>query len=363
MRTSDNGFSYILVILDLFSGFAITRALRTKDASEVTHGFYTALCEFGRPKVIQSDDGPEFVNALVKKLAELYNIKLHVSTPHYHRSIGKVERANRTLEHILHKMLESAIAAWDLMLPYATLLYNTNIHSTTKCSPFVLMFGRSAGLENDNILPYQATELDTASWLAHQANILKIVFPTVMKLSDAAREQTRKQFEKSHTIVEPLPIGTHVMARDTNRSSKHEPPFTGPFEVKELKDTGSYLIGNNRDQIQRPRNALKPIPASKVLDQSLYTVDHIVGHRGSLHRPNAIKYLVHWKNFSSAADSWEPSTAFSDQKVISDYWALQAPVRLTKRTREQQSQAIQGTSHSQTKLSNSKSKRHKPRNP
>jgi len=59
LPTTAQGNSYIMVILDLFTAFAITRALPSKDAKTVAHALWPIICEWGPPKMIQSDDGSE----------------------------------------------------------------------------------------------------------------------------------------------------------------------------------------------------------------------------------------------------------------------------------------------------------------
>jgi hypothetical protein len=42
---------------------------------------------------------------------------------------------------------------WDKLLPYIQFTYNTSLNATTKCTPFELMYGRSARLPLDLIIP------------------------------------------------------------------------------------------------------------------------------------------------------------------------------------------------------------------
>jgi transposase InsO family protein len=51
---------------------------------------------FGLPASIQSDNGPEFVSSISKKLAKTLNIHWRFHIPYHPQSSGKVESANCT---------------------------------------------------------------------------------------------------------------------------------------------------------------------------------------------------------------------------------------------------------------------------
>jgi len=110
MPTSLNQYSYILVVIDLFTSFVLTRPLKTKSAQETALELLKIVGDFGPPKIIQSDAGSEFCNSIVEELCSLTGTELRISTPYYKHSTGSVERVNRTLSSSLRKMLEGAIA-------------------------------------------------------------------------------------------------------------------------------------------------------------------------------------------------------------------------------------------------------------
>jgi hypothetical protein len=55
-----------------------------------------------------------------------------------------VERMNRTLKDILLKLVNEKQNEWDIWIPQALLAYRSTKHSSTRFSPFTLMFGREA---------------------------------------------------------------------------------------------------------------------------------------------------------------------------------------------------------------------------
>lgn len=52
---------------------------------------------YGPMKVIKTDRGTEYKNALVSELCEMLNIKHNFSTAHHHETVGVIERNHRSL--------------------------------------------------------------------------------------------------------------------------------------------------------------------------------------------------------------------------------------------------------------------------
>lgn len=334
MPTSSEGHKYIMLLIDIFSGFCIARALYTKTAKEVAAALHEIFCTIGAPETLQSDEGAEFTNAVLDALRQFHGFTHHVSTAHSHRSKGVVERANRTIEAILHKLLDGAITGWHMLLPWSIWTYNTTPRTATQTTPFSIMFLRSHIRAPSDIDP--DTDFDITSWLENKGHALSVVYPELRGLMDKARETMSQQYARSHRITERLPVNSYVMAKDTGRTSKHEPAYIGPFQIASITKTGAYELVKGDYRITRARDQLKPIPPPAETketssEEKLWTVDHIVAHRGSPAKPAAMTFLVKWKGFEEKSNSWEPVSSFVDKKVVSTYLKSLTPTTATKR--------------------------------
>lgn len=73
---TNNGYKYILTIIDVFSRFAFSKALKDKKAKTVATAFEEIFVQDHRvPKLIQSDAGKEFYNKIFSSLMQKYEIK------------------------------------------------------------------------------------------------------------------------------------------------------------------------------------------------------------------------------------------------------------------------------------------------
>ena len=141
---SVDGCTVLLVIIDVFTGFVLLRALRKKEATTVAKELLSIFCLFGFPRIIQSDNGTEFVNQVVSCLLAINGVKHRIIAAYNPRADGKVERAVGSTLLIIKKLLHGHQKAWSLYVDFAQLSFNLKIASLTNSLPFVLMFGRRA---------------------------------------------------------------------------------------------------------------------------------------------------------------------------------------------------------------------------
>ena len=93
---TENGFHYLLVCIDSFSRFSILVPLKDKSACSVARTLIDeVICRYASPKLLLSDNGTEFNNAILKAVCESFQIKKCNIVPYSPQANGKVERANR----------------------------------------------------------------------------------------------------------------------------------------------------------------------------------------------------------------------------------------------------------------------------
>jgi hypothetical protein len=129
----NNGFKYILIVIDTFTKYVWVQALKNKSAKDVTLGM-SKILKLNQPKLLQTDNGTEFYNKEFQILMKKFNIK-HYST---YTSIkaGMVERVIRTLKNKIYKHF-TATGSWNWYNSISKLInsYNNSFHTTIKCSP------------------------------------------------------------------------------------------------------------------------------------------------------------------------------------------------------------------------------------
>ena len=92
---------------------------------------WNVFCEYGTPRIIQSDNGSEFVNQLIQALTTIYGIDHRLITAYNPRANGGVERANKETSRSLKKFCDGTYVAWDEWLPLVQLSLNEHISRRT----------------------------------------------------------------------------------------------------------------------------------------------------------------------------------------------------------------------------------------
>eukprot|EP00731_Ephydatia_muelleri_P032772 Em0024g316a len=149
-----DGSRYILTISDYFTKWVEVVPTVNRMASTVASSLFKIFMRMGLPRVLLSDNGSEFCNALNDQLSEMLGIKRRLTTPYHPQANGLDERFNQTLQNMLVKYVDM----WSHYLDTCAFAYNTSRHDSTKYTPFMLMFGRRATLPIDVELERQCSE-------------------------------------------------------------------------------------------------------------------------------------------------------------------------------------------------------------
>ncbi|XP_041420035.1 protein NYNRIN-like [Xenopus laevis] len=85
-------FEYVLVIVDMFSGWPEAYPVANMTAITTAKKLLTEIvCRYGVPEVIESDQGPAFTATVTKEIWTALGVTLHFHTPYHPQSSGKVE--------------------------------------------------------------------------------------------------------------------------------------------------------------------------------------------------------------------------------------------------------------------------------
>ena len=116
----DDECKWILHLRDHYSKFSWAHALTSKRASEVAAKLVQTFCLFGFPRLLQSDNGKEFVAAVIEELTKAWpGLTIIHGRPRHPQSQGCVERANGDLQRRLGKWLEeNEDCGWALGLQH-----------------------------------------------------------------------------------------------------------------------------------------------------------------------------------------------------------------------------------------------------
>ena len=90
---------------------------------------------------ILCDNGKKFISSKVSKFFEDHKIKKILSTPYHPSGNEQTESTNKTILQNLKKRLTDTKGKWKKILPKVLRAYCTTSKSSTRCTPFSLVYG------------------------------------------------------------------------------------------------------------------------------------------------------------------------------------------------------------------------------
>ena len=130
----NDGYSYILVLIDLFSRFCWARVIKKKTGVEVVHAFQSVFKEGRKCQSLRTDRGTEFTNKHFQDYIQTQ--KVHHLKTYSETKASYAERMNLTLQRKLYKYFyEKQTYRYIDVLQDIVDSYNATIHNTIGMSP------------------------------------------------------------------------------------------------------------------------------------------------------------------------------------------------------------------------------------
>ena len=153
LPTSHEQYRYLLTVEDAFTRYAEAFPIRNKEAVTVTKELLDRyICRYGMPQRVHSDNGTEFVNAVLEQLMDRLRID-KTTTPSYNPQSNPVERLHRTLNQSMRVFMQRGDINWPHYVPGFLMAYNSKVNSATQVTPHMAFYGREVRLPVDLVLP------------------------------------------------------------------------------------------------------------------------------------------------------------------------------------------------------------------
>ena len=241
------GRDSIFVVVDRFSKMAhFIPCHKTDDAIHIADLFFKEIVRLhGMPSTIVSDRDAKFLSHFWRTLWNKLGTKLLFSTTCHPQTDGQTEVVNRTLGAMLRAVLKKNLKMWEECLPHVEFAYNRATHSTTKVSPFQVVYGFNPRAPID-ILPLPTSERVHGDAKERTDFILKMHETTKHNI-EQMNEKYRIAGSKGRKEVK-LEVGDLVwlhLRKDRFpdlRKSKLMPRADGPFKIIEKINDNAYKL-------------------------------------------------------------------------------------------------------------------------
>ena len=261
LEKTEKGNRYILVVTDYLTKWPEAKAMKEATAENVVQFIYKRIiCQHGCPKIILSDRGTHFRNKLVDGLCEKFEIKHKLSSPYHPQTNGLVERFNRTLCESLAKVSKKE-NEWDIHIGSVLFAYRTTKHSTTKMTPFFMVYGREAILPIDDIK--EGENLGKEAIIERTYDLINLTDKRIEALGNIERSQIKQKGQHDMKIKEEtkLEIGDKVLLKDAAKekqwTGKLSSKWKGPYYIHEIIGKGAYKLRTIEGKVLKTSRNIK----------------------------------------------------------------------------------------------------------
>jgi transposase InsO family protein len=308
------GKNVILVVVDRLTKYAYFLALsHPYTAQTVAQLFIDYIIKLhGPPVAIVSDRDRIFTSKLWQYIFKAFKVSLHFSSSYRPQTDGQSERVNQCLESYLRCMTFLEPKKWHSWLSLAEWWYNTNYHSSLKCTPFEALYGYKPPLISEiMVLGPESPAMDFLAQKQHMITKLKDNLSQaqerIKKYADQRR--TKRQFQIGDMVylkLQPFRYNAFGLHQGLKLTTK----FYGPFKVLEkIGQTGYKLQLLDTTKIHlvfhvsQPHSNLPLVTFDGYIKLEPIAVLDI---RAIPRADNIItQWKVQWQNLSEAQSTWE----------------------------------------------------------
>lgn len=256
---------YILTLQDDLTKYSVAYPLRSTTAEETSDCLIHFISLFGIPKSILTDQGTNFTSELFKNTCQFLKIKQLWSSPYHPQTQGALERSHSTLKEYLKSFTNENQDNWPTYVYTAMLTYNTTIHTTTKFSPYELVFGHKPFIPNSIYETSSGTTYtDYIKMLQHKFKYTRSkALENILKSKEAS-----KTYYDSRAKTPPrYKIGDYVYLKNHLRLRKAlSPIWKGPYKIIRVNNNHTVTLLINRRHVTHHFDEIKPAEINQPLN-------------------------------------------------------------------------------------------------
>ena len=315
-------YDCFVACVDRLSGWIIAIPLsRTGLTAQVVGKeiYHRAWSMFGVPRIISSDQGPQFAAAWWRTLCGCLGVRQAFAQAYHSQANGRAEVAGKELQRKLRHLLEECPSlSWVEVLPRAAQKINDS-PGESGISPYEIVTGRVRNLVGVP-LPVEREAQDALEFFRRQ----KEIDTKVAGIMNDLHENVAARINSDRRDPPEFALGDLVwfLRPPSLSADKALPRWVGPCAVKERQGHSSYVVETrpgvsqavHRSQLKPflwrspegenfPLNYFRLTPQEEAGQEGEWQVERILRHKVV---GGKYKFLTKWEGFPESEATWEP---------------------------------------------------------
>ncbi|UYV72093.1 hypothetical protein LAZ67_9001794 [Cordylochernes scorpioides] len=250
-----SGKQWIFIVEDCATRWVELFALERATAQECGVTLIEEVfLRYGLPRRIISDNGPQFVSAVLQQVCHVLKIDQNL-IPVYCPQANPAERKNRDLKPRIAILVGMEHDKWSEKLPVIRFAMNTSQNDTTGHTAAYLQFARELRTIDDVVQDFKAV-VDNDNFVAEITPYLKrfaTITHEIQERIQLRQDQHKKYFDKNRRQVYFSPgdrvwITTHPISKSkSKKTGKFMPRREGPYLVLTQRSPTTYTVAATSD--------------------------------------------------------------------------------------------------------------------
>ncbi|KAK5842268.1 hypothetical protein PVK06_004604 [Gossypium arboreum] len=188
---------------------------------------------------------------MIAKVCSQFKIKHQNSSPYRPKMNGAVEAANKNIKKIVGKMTET-YRDWHEKLPFALFAYRTSVRTSTRATPFSLVYGMEAMLPIEVEIPslriLSKIKLDEAKWIQSRYDQLNLIEEKRLRAILHGQMYQKRMMRAYDKKVHPRKfqegdlVLKKIIPTQKDFRGKWMPNWEGPYVVKKAFSGGALIL-------------------------------------------------------------------------------------------------------------------------
>ena len=258
MPETDDNFDHLIVAVDVATKCVILKPAKGESSAAAAETLMDIIRRFGQPREVTTDRGRAFMSNRFMTICRAFHMIFKPTAQGQPQADGMVERVNRTILDVAAFVCKKENAKWSDLVGEIEYAANTRTSSTTKYTPYELVFGRlpPGPTYTDPIDP------DTTRSTGEQLRILRRRIEVIEQLAHENQMLAAKQQKKFHDAkaeAHKFKVGDTVWFHKPSQAergvtSKLAFKWSGPYTVSKEIGPVTFIL-KDKDGKELPGTA------------------------------------------------------------------------------------------------------------
>ena len=241
----------LLTIVDNYTRFGFICRVRSEKAALLAKVLYEEVfTRFGFPEEIHTDQGRSFTSSVVKDLYSMLGVKPSTTTSYRPTGNSICERFNQTVIKALGTLEPEQKSRWWEHVSTVEMAYNTTMNEATGCTPFRMMYQRSARTPIDCVIDLPSQSARRHNFCEERKQAMRQMHEEQAYQMMKRHVRNEKNYNRSvRKTLDELDIGDRVLYKKMIKTNKIDDRWEYDVYIVTARvheDSPVYVIQSSR---------------------------------------------------------------------------------------------------------------------